>query len=56
MTTSSPAYRGYLSDVDCRWGVLENSIDDRTREETGLEVIRVGIIFVDDTTEQRLIT
>lgn len=38
LTASSPAYRGYLSDVDCRWDVISGSVDDRTEEERGLKV------------------
>ena len=33
MTAASPIHRGYLSDVDCRWGVMSNALDDRTPEE-----------------------
>ncbi|KAG8714672.1 hypothetical protein FRC09_017370 [Ceratobasidium sp. 395] len=40
LTASSPAYRGYLSDVDCRWGVLSDSIDERTDEEKGLKPLK----------------
>lgn len=32
-----------MSDIDCRWGVISASVDDRTREERGLEV---GVIFL----------
>lgn len=35
---ASPFYRGYVSDVDSRWDVISASLDDRTREERGLEV------------------
>jgi hypothetical protein len=38
LSASSPVYRAYLSDVDCRWKVIAGSVDDRTREERGLEV------------------
>lgn len=45
-----------MSDIDCRWGVISASVDDRTREERGLEVsdlgsrcpfflLRVGFVF-----------
>jgi glutamate--cysteine ligase catalytic subunit len=37
LTASTPIYRGYLSDVDCRWNVISTSVDDRTREERGLD-------------------
>ncbi|CAE6440672.1 unnamed protein product [Rhizoctonia solani] len=42
LTASSPAYRGYLSDVDCRWDILEASCDDRTEEEKGLKPLKDG--------------
>ncbi|XP_004410743.1 PREDICTED: glutamate--cysteine ligase catalytic subunit isoform X2 [Odobenus rosmarus divergens] len=35
-----PFYRGYVSDIDCRWGVISASVDDRTREERGLEPLK----------------
>ncbi|MGH0178516.1 UNVERIFIED_CONTAM: hypothetical protein FKN15_077646 [Acipenser sinensis] len=37
LSAASPFYRGYVSDNDCRWGVISASVDDRTREERGLE-------------------
>lgn len=42
LTASSPAYRGYLSDMDCRWNILEESCDDRTEEEKGLKPLQEG--------------
>ncbi|KAG1827846.1 glutamate-cysteine ligase catalytic subunit [Suillus subalutaceus] len=36
LTAASPAWRGYLADVDCRWNVIAGSADDRTPEERGL--------------------
>ena len=38
LSAASPVQRGYLSDADCRWNVIAASVDDRTREERGLEV------------------
>lgn len=35
LTAASPAYRGYLTDVDCRWNVISASVDCRTKEERG---------------------
>lgn len=35
MSASSPIWRGYLSDIDCRWQVISQSLDDRTPEEKG---------------------
>ncbi|XP_041108065.1 glutamate--cysteine ligase catalytic subunit-like isoform X2 [Polyodon spathula] len=40
LSAASPFYRGYVSDIDCRWGVISASIDDRTREERGLEPLK----------------
>ncbi|XP_020849516.1 glutamate--cysteine ligase catalytic subunit isoform X2 [Phascolarctos cinereus] len=40
LSASSPFYRGYVSDIDCRWGVISASVDDRTREERGLEPLK----------------
>ncbi|KAG0277169.1 hypothetical protein BGZ96_002997, partial [Linnemannia gamsii] len=37
LTAAAPIYRGYLSDVDCRWNVIAQSVDDRTEEERGLK-------------------
>ncbi|KAJ7132792.1 glutamate-cysteine ligase catalytic subunit [Mycena crocata] len=37
LTASSPIWRGYLADVDCRWNVIAGSVDDRTQEERGLK-------------------
>ena len=38
LSAASPFYRGYVSDIDCRWGVISASVDDRTPEERGLKV------------------
>ncbi|XP_037787942.1 glutamate--cysteine ligase catalytic subunit-like [Penaeus monodon] len=40
LTAATPIYRGYLTDVDCRWDVISSSVDCRTREERGLEPLR----------------
>ncbi|KAG8928419.1 hypothetical protein FRC02_006912, partial [Tulasnella sp. 418] len=40
LTAASPAYRGYLADVDCRWDVISGSVDDRTEEERGLKPLQ----------------
>ncbi|KAJ1902329.1 glutamate--cysteine ligase [Kickxella alabastrina] len=36
LSASSPIFRGYLADVDCRWNVISAAVDDRTPEERGL--------------------
>ncbi|KAG6375363.1 glutamate-cysteine ligase-domain-containing protein [Boletus reticuloceps] len=40
LTAASPIWRGYLSDVDCRWNVIAGSVDDRTAEERGREPLK----------------
>ncbi|XP_013193131.1 glutamate--cysteine ligase isoform X1 [Amyelois transitella] len=40
LSAATPIYRGYLTDVDCRWNVIAASVDCRTREERGLEPLR----------------
>jgi glutamate--cysteine ligase catalytic subunit len=35
LSAAAPIWRGYLSDVDCRWNVISASVDDRTDEELG---------------------
>ncbi|KAI9598783.1 glutamate-cysteine ligase-domain-containing protein [Syncephalis fuscata] len=37
LTAAAPIFRGYLADVDCRWSVIAQSVDDRTDEERGLK-------------------
>lgn len=33
LSAASPIFRGYLTDVDCRWTVISQSVDDRTKNE-----------------------
>ncbi len=35
LSASAPIWKGYLSDVDCRWNIISASCDDRTPEERG---------------------
>eukprot|EP01113_Clastostelium_recurvatum_P035345 TRINITY_DN4915_c0_g1_i2.p1 TRINITY_DN4915_c0_g1~~TRINITY_DN4915_c0_g1_i2.p1 ORF type:complete len:555 (-),score=106.70 TRINITY_DN4915_c0_g1_i2:8-1672(-) len=35
LTAAAPVYRGYLADIDVRWTVISQSVDDRTRAERG---------------------
>nr|AOE43199.1 glutamate-cysteine ligase [Rostrostelium ellipticum] len=37
LSASSAIFRGLLSDIDVRWTVISQAVDDRTREELGLE-------------------
>ena len=38
LSAASPAFRGTLVDLDCRWSIISGSVDDRTKEELGEEV------------------
>ncbi|MEE6476612.1 hypothetical protein FKM82_011143 [Ascaphus truei] len=40
LSAAAPFYRGYVSDIDCRWGVISASVDDRTKEERGLKPLK----------------
>ncbi|CAO3626794.1 unnamed protein product [Cunninghamella blakesleeana] len=40
LTAATPIFRGYLADVDTRWNVIAASVDDRTKEERGLEPLK----------------
>lgn len=33
LSGACPIWRGYLSDIDCRWNVLSQAADDRTAKE-----------------------
>jgi hypothetical protein len=35
LTAGAPIFRGYLADVDVRWNIISQSVDDRTPEERG---------------------
>ncbi|KAJ1971482.1 glutamate--cysteine ligase [Dimargaris xerosporica] len=37
LTAATPVFRGYLADVDCRWNVISQSVDDRTDQERGVK-------------------
>ena len=38
LSAACPIIRGYLLDTDCRWDIISASVDDRTKEERGIEV------------------
>lgn len=40
LSAASPIYRGFLTDVDCRWNVISCSVDCRTPEERGLTPLK----------------
>ena len=44
LSAASPVYRGYLSDIDVRWTVIAQSVDDRTDEERGKKVDKKNYI------------
>ena len=35
LTASTPLLRGRIADTDCRWGIISESVDDRTPAERG---------------------
>ncbi|EPS45257.1 hypothetical protein H072_762 [Dactylellina haptotyla CBS 200.50] len=37
LSAASPIFKGYLTDIDCRWNVISAAVDDRTEEERGLK-------------------
>ncbi|XP_055384819.1 glutamate--cysteine ligase [Condylostylus longicornis] len=41
-TAASPAYRGYLTESDCRWNVISASVDCRTSGERGETALKGG--------------
>lgn len=55
LSAASPFYRGFVSDNDCRWGVISASVDDRTQEERGLKVSRRRSMLKEKLTFQFLI-
>ena len=36
LTASTPILKGRLVDTDCRWGIISESVDDRTETERGV--------------------
>ncbi|CAD6198734.1 unnamed protein product [Caenorhabditis auriculariae] len=40
LSAATPIFRSKLADVDSRWGVISESVDDRTLEELGLEPLK----------------
>ncbi|GMI08521.1 hypothetical protein TrLO_g15971 [Triparma laevis f. longispina] len=42
LTASTPFLKGRVADTDCRWGIISESVDDRTRAERGMEDVREG--------------
>ncbi|GAA5988327.1 hypothetical protein JCM10908_002166 [Rhodotorula pacifica] len=40
LSAAAPIFRGWLSDVDCRWDVIAGSVDDRTPEERGIKPLQ----------------
>ena len=45
LSAASPIYRGYLTEVDCRWNIIAGAVDDRTQEERGVDVSTTGRLF-----------
>ena len=42
LSAASPIYRGFLTEVDCRWNIISGAVDDRTQEERGMDVSSGG--------------
>uniref|UniRef100_A0A0K8TTX2 Glutamate--cysteine ligase n=1 Tax=Tabanus bromius TaxID=304241 RepID=A0A0K8TTX2_TABBR len=42
LSAASPAYRGYLTESDCRWNVISASVDCRLPEERGEKPLQEG--------------
>ena len=43
LTAYSPIYRGRLADIDTRWTVISQSVDDRTEaERSGVGMMDAG--------------
>jgi len=40
LSAAAPIFRGYLTDIDCRWSIISQSVDDRTKQELGEEPIK----------------
>ncbi|EWC46620.1 glutamate--cysteine ligase [Drechslerella stenobrocha 248] len=40
LSAASPVFKGYLTDIDCRWNVISAAVDDRTEEERGLKPLK----------------
>ncbi|KAB0804942.1 hypothetical protein PPYR_01912 [Photinus pyralis] len=40
LTAAAPIYRGFLTEVDCRWNIISGSVDCRTEEERGLKPLK----------------
>lgn len=38
LTASSPIFKGYLCDTDCRWNIIRHVDDDRKADELNLKV------------------
>lgn len=45
-TAASPLYRGFVTDVDCRWNVISGSVDCRTEEERGLKPLKENTFVI----------
>jgi glutamate--cysteine ligase catalytic subunit len=40
LTAAAPIYRGHLTEIDCRWNIISQSVDCRTAEERGLAPLK----------------
>jgi glutamate--cysteine ligase catalytic subunit len=42
LSAAAPIYKGLLANIDARWTVISQSVDDRTPEERGLRIVNDG--------------
>lgn len=43
LSAASPIHRGLLTDRDCRWQVISQAVDDRTKQESGEEPLSENV-------------
>ncbi|KAF7988424.1 hypothetical protein HCN44_000997 [Aphidius gifuensis] len=49
LTAASPFYRGYMSNVDTRWNILNDIADCRTKEERGITPLKENKFLINKT-------
>ncbi|KAA1063774.1 hypothetical protein PGTUg99_000151 [Puccinia graminis f. sp. tritici] len=48
LSAAAPIFKGFLSDVDCRWDVISGAVDDRTEPERSPENLVISLYIADD--------
>lgn len=55
LTAYSPIYRGTLSDIDTRWTVISQSVDDRTpAERSGVAAVLFCLLAANKHSEESI--